>query len=505
MKILIVNPPFYRLQGASLVHYPAGCCYVAATLEQAGFNPLIYNADYDPRKKTIMGNTNHINVGALTQLADEYNRRLQSDSDPIWEEVRKFIAGFSPQMLIISAFNTTLTAANKIARMAKVLNPEVLTVFEGWTNRGLHCAIDPSVSGNFSLMDVAIRQEPEHTIVELAQAVSAGKRDFSSISGLSWKNDSGKIIHNKERPFAKDLDQLPFPARHRLDGYEKMPAHCFQGIYGSRGCPFDCVFCGCHISMGYQPRIRSAENLIEEIAEVYRKYGTRYFYVCDDNFFLFKKRAHQFCRLLIERKLPIYWSAQTRAEIVDDQILAHMKRAGGQHVAVGVEVGNPQIRRLIRKENTVDDVRRCAKLIRKHKLYMVAFCMLGLPWEGRGEIEDTVNLIKEIKPYIVYPYMPTPAAGTELAKLILEKNPQGLKEYRDRAHIDTGCGFTQRMGAQERKEAIEWALREFVKINRKNLLRDILNRPGFYLALAGDMGLWRNPKFFLQYLKEYMQ
>jgi radical SAM superfamily enzyme YgiQ (UPF0313 family) len=504
MKILIVNPPFYRLQGASLIHYPPGCCYVAATLEKAGFCPRIYNADYDPDRKTILGNTNHINVKALTDLHAEYERRLNSDEDPIWQEIYTYIANYSPEVLIISVFSTTLTAGNKIASMAKGLNPQVMTVFEGCFNRGLHCAVDPSNNADWKHMDFALRKEPEYTAVDLIQAIKSKSDDFSHIKGLSWKKPDGQIVHNGDRPFMEDLDQLPYPARHCLDDYENIPPHCFQGIYGSRGCPFDCVFCGCHTSMGYKARIRSAENMVGEIEQVYERYGTRYFYICDDIFFIKKKRAHEFCHLLVEKKLPVYWSAQTRAEMVDDETLSLMKKAGGQHIAVGVEVGNPQVRKLIKKGNTVDDVRNCARLIRKNGLYMVAFCMIGLPWEGRSEIEDTVKLIKEIQPHIVYPYMPTPAAGTELAKIMMEKNPDGFDEYRDRCHLSTSAALAESMAPDEKQGVIEWALAEFVKLNRKQLLRSVWKRAPFYWIMAHDMNFFRRPDYLFGYLKDFL-
>ena len=501
MKVLIINPPFYRLQSASLIHYPPACCYMAATLEEAGFTSLIYNADYDPDKKTILGNTNHINIKALTDLSTEYQRRLHDENDPIWRQIGDYIIGYKPEVLIISVFSTTLTAGNLIAKIAKTINPRIVTVFEGSTNRGLHCAIDPSTSGDFTVMDFAIREEPEYAVVELVRALANNQKDFSGIKGISWKSN-GKVIHNENRPYLEDLDSLPFPARHLLADYKKIPPHAFQGIYGSRGCPFNCIFCGCHTSFGYKPRLRSAENLVREIETVYKRLGTRYFYVCDDIFFVKKERAHKFCRILMEKKLPIYWSAQTRAEMVDDETLELMKRAGGQHVAVGVEVGNPEIRKLIKKGNTVDDVRHCARLIKKHGLYMVAFCIIGLPWEGPKEIWDTVNLVKEIEPYIVYPYLPTPAAGTELANIVMQKNPQGLAEFRDRCHIDTSSVLAENLSG-EKRAVIEKALAEFEKINKKSLFKNIFERPGFYWALAQDMGFFKHPRFIWAYLRDY--
>jgi len=159
---------------------------------------------------------------------------------------------------------------------------------------------------------------------------------------------------------------------------------------------------------------------------------------------------------------------------------------------------------VIKKGNTVDDVRRCAKLLHKVGLRMVAFCIIGLPGEGKKEIEDTVNLVKEIKPYIVYPYFPTPAAGTELARIVEEKNPEGLVKYRDQNHLDPSAPLIDNMGPKEKKEIIRWAVEEFVKVNKNNLVIDVTQRPRFYLALASDMNFFKHPGFFLGYIKDYL-
>jgi radical SAM superfamily enzyme YgiQ (UPF0313 family) len=485
-----------------LIHYPAGPCYVAASLEKAGFPVVIYNADYEPGRKTILGNTNHLDFKSLTENHAVYEKRLHDPRDPIWAEIRARICGYQPDVLILSAFNTTLTACNTIARIAKEWNPKVVTVFEGLINRGLHCATDPSQNSDWAVMDFALRREPEATAVELLKALEQGSQDFSGILGLSFKTSQGEIVHNPDRPFLADLDSLPFPARHCLEDAQDIPPHCFQGIYGSRGCPFDCVFCGCHVSMGYRPRVRSAANMIEEMESVFRRYGTRYFYICDDIFFIQKERAREFCRLLIGKGLPIYWSAQTRAEMVDDETLALMKKAGGQHVAVGVEVGNPRVRELIRKGNTVEDVVACSEMIRKHGLFMVAFCMVGLPWEGKQEIRETVRLIKRIKPYIVYSYLPTPSAGTELAQILMARNPDGWRAFRDKSPMSTSEVISERIPPEEKQEIVEWALGEFEKINKRAFRRTLIRRIPFYVAMAQDMHLFKHPEFLATYVKD---
>lgn len=502
MKILLISPPFYRLQGATLIHYPAGSCSMAGSLEKEGYSSLVYNADYDANKKTILGNTNHLRTEVLIKEHKNYLKRLNDLNDPVWLEIRNFIKDYRPDVLGISAFNITLSSAHMTAKIAKLINPNIITVMEGCTNRGIFCAIDPAKVADFNLIDFAISREPEITIIELIKALEQKKTDFSHIDGLTWKKD-GKIVRNKDRGFVKDLDQLPFPARHLIHDYEKMAPHAFQGIYGSRGCPFQCVFCGCHVSCGYKPRTRSAKNMVDEIEYVHKKFKTHYFYICDDIFFINKERAKEFCRLLTERNLKVVWSCQSRAEMLDDEILALVKRAGGQHIAVGVETGNERIRALMKKGNTLDDVRRCAQLIKKHKLYMVAFCMIGLPWEGEREIQDTVNFIEEIDPYIVFPYLATPSPGTELDEMIHEDDPRSKELLKDLCHSDPAKALSRYIPSETKVRVINKALVELNKLNKRSLFKNFFARPKFYWYFVQDINLFKNPRHLISYIWDY--
>jgi radical SAM superfamily enzyme YgiQ (UPF0313 family) len=503
-KILFINPPFYRFMGEMYDAFPPGCCYAAATLEEAGFTSVIYNAEYDGTRRTLVGNTNHMNTKALIEQHEEYQRRLHDDNDPIWQEIKGRLRKYNPDILIISIFTPTATAGTRIAHMAKEMNPRVITIFEGAFNIGLRSACNPEELGDFAVMDAALRREPDYSAVEVVQRIASGSRDLSGIQGVSWKNENGEIIHNEDRPFIEDINILPMPARHLLEDADKLTPHSFQSIFGSRGCPYKCIFCGCHTSMGYKARLRSAEKLVEEIELVHRNYGVNYFFFCDDIFIIDKERARRFCELLIEKKLNIYFSIQTRAEICDEELFRLIKKAGGQHVAVGVEVGSPEVRKLLNKGNTVEDVRKCAQAVHKAGLYLNAFIMLGLPWEGEEDIRKTVELTREIDPYIVFPYITTPAQGTELATIMQQKNPAGYSEFRDKFYSNLKTDFSELMPPDKREEVLEWALGECNRLNRRSMLKDFFVRPRFYWALAHDFGLFKNPGFVLSYLKELL-
>ena len=78
-----------------------------------------------------------------------------------------------------------------------------------------------------------------------------------------------------------------------------------------------------------------------------------------------------------------------------------------------------------------------------------------------------------------------------------------MQEFRDRCHIDINAGITERMTPEEKSEVLNWAFDEFMKVNRRSLLSNIMQRPGFYWALAHDMAFFKHPKYFFGYLKDF--
>jgi anaerobic magnesium-protoporphyrin IX monomethyl ester cyclase len=500
MKILLLNPPFYRLHDASMVHYPPGSCFMASNLERAGYDSLIYNADWTPDKKTIIGNINHLRIKALAEANAMFLRRLDDPGDPVWVEIRDFVRRFRPAVVGISVFNTTLRSGHMAARIVKELFPKAVTFLEGSQNRGFHCAVDPAPVADWSLIDAAIRKEPEVTVVEFIEAIRSGNRDWSEILGLSWKKN-GDVVHNPDRPFVENLDELPWPARHKMWRVEEMPPKAHLSIYGSRGCPFKCKYCGGHTSWGYKPRLRSAKHMVDEMEEVTRTYGTRYYYLCDDILLISKPRILEFCDELRARRLNVYWSGQTRAEILDDERLAAMKSAGGQSLSVGVESGSQRILDLVNKGNTVDDVRRCARLLAKHGLRMSAFCMLGLPEETPEDIRATVDLVKEIDPFICFPYLATPAIGTELYDMVQDQS--GDVPFENVNYADPAHALSRFLVDEEKRRIIEEAMVELATLNKRKMFLDLFKRPRFWWAYVQDTGVLKHPSHLLDYLRDY--
>lgn len=497
MKILLLNPPWYRLQETSLIHYPGGLAYIAGALENAGYESIIWNSDYDPNIRPVIGGTNILDTEELTRKYNLYKKNLDDLSLPIWQEIKSKIKEFNPDIVGISVYSATYKSALNVTKIIKSINSYIITILGG-----IHPTINPEEVASQKDVDFVVYGEGEITIQELIKVINSDKRNFSSIKGIVFKNN-GNVIKTEKREFIQNLDTLPFPARHRIYNFEKYPPTTFQAIYGSRGCPFKCIFCGSFNLWGYKIRIRSAENIVKEIEETNQKYKTRYFYICDDIFFINRNRAITFCKLLIEKKLNILWSAQTRAEILDDELLSLMKKSGGQHVAIGIEVGDEKIRKLIKKENTNDQIREAVQKIKKHGLTVVGFFMFGFPWETKENIEKTVNFLKKINPTFAFPYIVTPSPGTELFSIAHQMgliNP--ASQFEDFYHESPEMGLSINIPKQERKEIIDKTLKEFAIHNKKHFLKDILKRPKFYCTLIHDFEILKNPKFILGYITD---
>ncbi len=129
MKIILVNPPWFRLQGASLAHYPSGPCHIASALEQINYDSIVWNADFDYRKKTVVGGTNIIDTDELTRQHEIYQENLNDLNGPIWQEVRERLKEFNPDILGISVYSCSLKSSLNVAKIAKEINPNMIIIF----------------------------------------------------------------------------------------------------------------------------------------------------------------------------------------------------------------------------------------------------------------------------------------------------------------------------------------------------------------------------------------
>jgi radical SAM superfamily enzyme YgiQ (UPF0313 family) len=312
--------------------------------------------------------------------------------------------------------------------------------------------------------DFAIKHEGEYTLLELCQG-----KNLKNIKGLIYRNGN-KIIENPDRPFIENLDTLPFP-KYRKFELEKYPdVFTFKKnimikksipIITSRGCPFNCIYCPIKTVMGNKWRVRSAENVVEELKYWY-KIGYRIFKFWDDNFTLDKKRVYKICNLIKKNNLvnlELSLPNGIRADRVDKRLLKKMKEVGFNHIAFGVEAGNNKILKIIRKGETIETIENAIKNACELGYSVGLFFMIGHPKETLSDIQDSINLALKYPVAFAVFYNIIVFPHTELYNLVKRKNwliKDLNKNLTYSAHYDVSPFFeTPELSLEERKKILE--------------------------------------------------
>lgn len=243
-------------------------------------------------------------------------------------------------------------------------------------------------------VDIVVRNEGEVTLAELCDNNFS---NLSSILGISYK-ENGKIIrHNPQRPYIKDLKDLPKPDFSCFDIEKFLTSDGvpkgLHRIYCSRGCPGLCEFCDSAI-FGHQERYRTLDVVMEEIEFRHKTYGIESFVIADDTFTFSKRYVKEFCKRIKELNLPIVWSCSTRANMLNDEILAIMKDAGCYLIGFGIESGDEYSLKMMKKGVTLEQCNKAIEMVAKYDMRIFVNLMVGFPWETEESVQNTIDYIK---------------------------------------------------------------------------------------------------------------
>jgi len=168
--------------------------------------------------------------------------------------------------------------------------------------------------------------------------------------------------------------------------------------------------------VGYRPRHRSPEKVVDEIEHLLT-YGFNRINVADDLFTANKKRARALCVEIIRRGLKFNWSAFCRVNTVDPETLEAMKNAGCDSISFGIESGNPEMLKRIRKGITLEQARNAIRYCRETGIEPHASFMIGLPGETFDTMRDSSEFAEGLE--IEYGYhMLAPFPGTTVREEI---------------------------------------------------------------------------------------
>jgi len=437
MKILLIYPPFLeaRVHEEEINAPPLGLYYVGALLKEKGYSVEILNW-----------------------------ARISKASDLIVQTLREE----RPNIIGFSILQANRWGALEIAETAKAVNPEVTVVFGGigatflWKHFLTH----------FKAVDFCVLGEGEYPFLKLVRAIEKGHpKKLKSVKGIAFRTKGLPVKTARPLPI-KNLDDLPVPSKY-FD---------YQHVAFTRGCPGNCTFCGSPRFWGRRVRFHSAAYFVKQLEYLYKR-GIKFFYFSDDTFLINKGRVIDICQKIIERNLQISWFAISRVDLVNEDVLYWMRMAGCTQISYGVESGSEKIRNFLNKNIQSDQIKKAFDLTTRYGILARAYFIYGSPGENRDTIQETIDLINEIKPLSTIFYILDIFPGTALYDMFLKQSGQTddiwLQKIEDILYFETDPHLTKRMilaFGRELRTAFHKALPDFadaVELTKKEDFREL--------------------------------
>jgi radical SAM superfamily enzyme YgiQ (UPF0313 family) len=434
-----------------------------------------------------------------------------------WEEFAKLLEDKRPKYYITQVTAPTLRNDMYGAFLAKALGAKTIAF-------GTHVTpMTLETMRPFPVLDFVLRGEPEMTLRELVDrlegkspgnpkltkmlaetskpqvrrvgtqivadafpvaAAEADDEPYSSILGLAWRKGD-EIIINPDRPFIPNLDDLPIP-RHELLPLDKQRMPMIKGpftfIVTSRGCPAGCKYCIKHVSYQNSVRVRSAENIIEEI-EYLNRLGIYNIHMYADLFTVNRQHVMDMCNLLIEKGIKINWTCNSRVDYVDEELLAKMGQAGCWLVSWGIESANEMILKRARKGYKKEQAFKALQWAHDAGIKNWGYFIIGLPGETEETIKETMAYSKQLPLDIALFHIAAPYPGTPFFYEVVENNwfRPGTKweevDMDQSTVLDYGNLTAEQLEYWQKRATREWSL-----------------RPGPILTFAKGLNTWEGAK-----------
>ncbi|MBN2199035.1 MAG: B12-binding domain-containing radical SAM protein [Candidatus Aminicenantes bacterium] len=350
-----------------------------------------------------------------------------------WRDIEREVRNYEPDIVGVTSFTENRFQSFELIRRAKKARPGALTVMGG---PHASMAAEDTVE-HLRELDLVVRGEGEQTMADLCRALSSappGPDVFEQVDGLVFRGADGRPVSSRPRRHIPDLDGIPPPAFHlipfekyhftfEVPGYGPLPA---VNIMTSRGCPFNCNFCATPVNWGRRVRMRSPENVVNEIESLVERYGVRVIFFYDDTFNADPRRVEALCDLLLARKLGVFWKCDVRMDIMTRPLLAKMKQAGLFHLSFGLEAGSERVRNeIIGKKIDIRDFHNLVRWCNELEVVPNVFFIFSHPTETWEEARQTIEAIERYRGRIegsiailhVYPGTPLEKTARETGVL----------------------------------------------------------------------------------------
>ncbi len=330
------------------------------------------------------------------------------------EKIKEAILKSKPKFVGMSCFITELPILKELCEFIKKENKDTVIIIGGPypTERPDHF-VEKEIK-----FDYLVLGEAEESFYELIKEIKEG-RDGKELKGVAYLKE-GKLIKNASRPDVQNLDELPFPAYEKVDMkyYTQPNSWTIRGVYLSsllmftaRGCPYVCKFCTVR---DRRPRMMSPKKIVDHLELLVKNYKIDGIQFGDDTFTLYRWRVYEIFKLIKERGIKLIYGIQTRADLLDEELVKFLKENGVIQVNMGIESGSDKMLKVVDKRVTVARIRQTAQVCRTLGMRMSAFMMINIPGETKEDIEESLKLVKEMKFNVTQWSVYNPYPGTDL-------------------------------------------------------------------------------------------
>ena len=368
-KIMFLNPPlsmvdlYKELAGAGNELPPLGISILAAITRDHGYETIILDA-----------------------------MALKLSIDQAVEKILKL----RPKYLGVTSTTIGIFSAAEVVRRVKEKNKEIISILGG-----PHLtAVPEETMRRFPEFDIAVIGEAEETVIDLLECLENYKT-IDEVKGLLIRRGNSLKI-TEPRQSIENLDTIPLPAWDLLPDLLKFYQPPADSLYRypstllitSRGCPGQCIFCDRSV-FGNRVRGYSAEYVIKAIEFLQKNYGIKDLFIEDDNFLVLRQRLKDICQTIINKKIDISFSVMGRVDMVNEEILDLLKKAGCWQINYGLESGSQKILDILHKNITIKQSLEALKLTKKAGIRTKGLFMMGCFGETKETIRETINFIKK--------------------------------------------------------------------------------------------------------------
>ncbi len=434
--VFIINPSLWYQN-----MYPSGLLCLTSYLKDNNIDSIIVDSKLSSKRIT-------------------FNQRLKL--------IIKHLKKIRPKIIGLSTTNLEFNEVVKINQAIKKINKNIFVIVGG--SQPTYRAKD-FLSNGFKFICIG---EGEKTILEFVREIQNQTFNWGEINGLAWKKNH-KSIFNPPRQLMSEaeINQITSLSFDKIDSrYFDINLGIIRGLpikgallLTTRGCPFNCSYCGCNLIFGRKLRFKTMENIETEIKYLKENYDVEGIWIVDDTFTISQEHILGVCKIL--KKYNMIWGCQSRVDTINEKIIKVMKKSGCVQVDFGVESGSQRILdEIIFKRTNIQQIVKAFKLAKKYKLRTLANFMLGLPTETYEDLEMTKKLAEKIKADVYLFSIATPLPGTKLYEMVnVDIKP---KEY---ALLSwNGSPLTEKLN----KSKIKNLIKEQRKLSKKFLFRYIL-------------------------------